>query len=100
MRTKPAKIRRQIFVFTADEKRTALCVVAMFALGLGTMRYRAAYPQPPRLSERQQYQADRATKAAKAYARSAHGQRAARAKVAVAQTNPAAASDLDGEDDD
>ena len=40
-------VRRQVFVFTPDEKRAAACVVGAFLLGLGTMYYRARNPRPP-----------------------------------------------------
>ena len=46
MSTPRKAVRRQIFVFTPDEKRAAACVVGAFLLGLGTMYYRARHPRP------------------------------------------------------
>ena len=39
--------RREVFVFTPDEKRAAACVLGAFVLGLATMYYRANNPRPP-----------------------------------------------------
>lgn len=46
MKTKPP--RRQIFVFTAEEKKVAAVVAAALALGFATLHYRATHPTPPR----------------------------------------------------
>ncbi len=69
------RVRRQVFVFTPEEKRAAWCFVAICALGLGTMRYREQHPQTPKLTAREQFQADKAAKAARAYSHSARAQR-------------------------
>ena len=47
MSSKRKPLRRQVFVFTPDEKRAAACVMGAFLLGLGTMYYRARNPRPP-----------------------------------------------------
>ena len=46
MSTRGKAVRRQVFVFTPDEKRAAACVLGAFLLGLGTMYYRARHPRP------------------------------------------------------
>jgi len=81
-------IRRQIFVFTTQEKKAAAFVLAAFLLGVTVKHYRDAHPRtsPPPLSERQKYQQQRADKRAKAYARSARGQEEAARRKAAAQT--------------
>ena len=76
---KPRKIRRQIFVFTSEEKKIVACVVAALALGVATKYYRDRHPQPPApLTARQQFEIKRTAKANSARARSARGQRAAK----------------------
>lgn len=81
-------IRREIFVLTPDEKKAVACVLGALFLGLGTKYYRETHPRPPPpLNPRQQYAAQRASKAASARARSARGQRAA----AAARPTPAPA---------
>jgi len=78
MTARPKPARRQIFVFTPQEKAAAACVVGALLLGFATKQYREAHPRkPPPLSARQQYQQQRAKKAAEAYARSARAERAA-----------------------
>jgi hypothetical protein len=50
-RKPPAKIRREIFVLTPEEKRTVCFVLIAFALGLATKHYRTAHPPPPLKTE-------------------------------------------------
>ena len=73
---KPAdKVRRQVFVFTPEEKKAVACVIAVFLLGLGTMHYRANHPRPtPAPSAREEYIAKKTKRATTARARSARGQ--------------------------
>jgi hypothetical protein len=83
MKPKRKRVRREIFVFTPQERKAAACVVAALVLGVATKHYRAIHPrQPPPPSAREQYQQQRAAKAAAAYARSARGQRATPAPAA------------------
>ena len=85
---KAKALLRQIFVFTAQEKKAAACVVGALLLGFGTKHYRETHPRPPpKPTAREQYQQQLADKRAKAYARSARGQREAAAKAAPA-ANP------------
>src|SRR4051812_37345450 len=101
MKKKGKRVRRQIFVFTIEEKKAAACVLAAFLLGLATMHYRKTHPRPPPpLTPRQQYQQQRSEKAAKAYARSARGQSevagnapAARGAASTATPEPKAEED-------
>lgn len=87
MKPKRKRARRQIFVFTPEEKKAAACVVAALMLGLATKHYRETHPRtPPPLSEREQYKQKRAAKAAAAFARSARGQRDAAGAVAKRAT--------------
>lgn len=80
MKAQRKRARREIFVFTPEEKKAAACVLGALILGLATKQYREANPRtPPPLSEREQYQQKKAAKAAAAYARSARGQRDAAA---------------------
>lgn len=74
------RARREIFVFTPQEKTAAACVAGALLLGLATKHYRETHPRsPPPLSAREEYQQKKAAKAASAYARSARGQRDAAA---------------------
>jgi hypothetical protein len=89
--------RRQIFVFTSEEKKVAACVAVFFLLGLATKHYRDTHPRPaPQLSQRQQYVAQREAKAAAARARSSRGRTAART---APTPNSSPAADDDAEDD-
>ena len=98
MKTKP--VRRQIFVFTAQEKKAAACVVGALLLGLATKHYRETHPRPPpKPTAREQYQQQLADKRARAYARSARGQREAAKNSAVAQSSPPPLGVLDDEED-
>jgi hypothetical protein len=66
MSTPQKRVRRQIFVFTPDEKRAAACVVGAFLLGLGTMYYRAAHSRPsPAPSAAEQREAKKAASRAR-----------------------------------
>ena len=86
--------RRQIFVFTLEEKKVATFILVFFLLGLATKHYRDTHPQPaPRLTERQQYVAQRAAKAAAAQARSARGRAQAAAKPTAPETDDDDAAD-------
>ncbi|MDQ6622777.1 MAG: hypothetical protein M3Y86_04745 [Verrucomicrobiota bacterium] len=96
MKKDPPKIRRQIFVFTREEKKAAACVLGAFLLGLATKHYRDTHPtQAPQLSARQQFVAQRAAKSANARARSARSRSAAKPKVA-----PTPAESPDESDDE
>ncbi|HEV3409227.1 MAG TPA: hypothetical protein VG095_02960 [Chthoniobacterales bacterium] len=89
MKAQAKKVRRQIFVFTIQEKKAAAFLVAAFLLGVTVKHYRDTHPAPPpRLSERQKYQQQRAEKRAKAYARSARGQEEAARNAAAARHEP------------
>jgi len=67
--------RRQVFVFTPEEKRVVAVVVGAFLLGLGTMHYRAKHPRTtPALAEKEL----RAKKQSGANGRSASASPAAR----------------------
>jgi hypothetical protein len=78
---KAKRTRRQIFVFTPQEKKAAACVVGALLLGFATREYREAHPRkPPPPSAREQYQQQRAKKAAAAYARSARAKPEANAQ--------------------
>ena len=79
MKAQRKRARREIFVFTPEEKKAAACVLGALILGLATKHYREANPRKPPLSEREHYQQKKAAKAAAAYARSARGQRDAAA---------------------
>jgi hypothetical protein len=73
-KAKRKRTRREVFVFTPEEKKAAACVLGALLLGLLTRHYREAHPRkPPPLSERQHYQAQKAARAAAAYTRSARG---------------------------
>jgi hypothetical protein len=97
MSAKGQRARRQIFVFTPQEKKAIACLVGALLLGLATQHYREAHPRkPPPPSARQQYQEQRAKKAAAAYARSARGSREATAPRP--RSSPAA--DDNGDDDE
>ena len=74
---KRARVRRQIFVLTPEEKKSVACVLGALSLGLATQHYRATHPpipSPPAAKELQA--AKRVTNAATARARSARGQAA------------------------
>lgn len=43
---KRKRARRQIFVFTTEEKRVAACVIGAILLGLAAKEYRAENPRP------------------------------------------------------
>ncbi|MGZ5523038.1 MAG: hypothetical protein ACXWF1_07860 [Chthoniobacterales bacterium] len=86
--------RRHIFVFTAEEKKAAACVIAALLLGLATKHYRDTHPRPsPQLSQRQQYAAQRAAKTAAARARSARGRATASRAPATSPTDDPADED-------
>lgn len=88
---KAERARRQIFVFTAEEKRAAICVLAAFLLGLVTMHYRATHPRETvKLTPKQEYAATRAKRASNARARSAHAH-------PIAQATPATEPETDDE---
>lgn len=42
----PPRSRREIFVFTTEEKRASACLLAAVILGLLTQHYRAMHPRP------------------------------------------------------
>jgi len=85
MNAKHRTARREIFVFTPEEKKAGACVLAAFLLGLATMHYRAGHPQVAKLSPKQEYAAKRQRRAVNAHARSARGQQT----LAVARATPA-----------
>ncbi len=96
MKAKPKRLRRQIFVFTPQEKTAAACVLGALLLGIATKQYREAHPRkPPPPSARQQYEEQRAKKAAAAYARSAR----ARGEGGGQRQAPSPAADLDDADE-
>jgi hypothetical protein len=75
--------RREIFVFTPEEKKAGACVLAAIALGLVTMHYRATHPPANvKLTPKEEYAARRSTRSANARARSA------RSKATVASARP------------
>ena len=102
MSKKGRPVRRQIFVFTSQEKKAAACVVGALVLGLATKFFRENNPQhPPKPSARQEYQQKRSDKRARAYARSARGQREAAAKInATPVVSPMATVAEPAEDDE
>jgi hypothetical protein len=91
MNQKAKKIERQTFVFTHEEKKVAACVIGALLLGLAAKHYRDTHPRPSAtLTTKQQYAAQRASKAAAARARSARGQREA---ATTARSTPTPESD-------
>ena len=97
---KGKRVRRQIFVFTPEEKKAAACVLAAFVLGLATKHYRETHPrQPPPPTAREQHQAQRAAKSAKARARSGRGQLETSRATAGSATPVIAGVERDDEED-
>lgn len=89
---KPKRRRRQIFVFTAEEKKVAACIVAALALGLATRHYRITHPTPPRALTAAEVRAEKA-----AQHKAGAKERSARTAQALAQTTPVP---TESEDDD
>ena len=74
--------RREIFVFTPEEKKAGACVLAMLVLGLTTMHYRAAHPPANvKLTPKEEYAARRTARTANARARSARSKATATARA-------------------
>ncbi|MFL6531362.1 MAG: hypothetical protein ACJ8HU_05915 [Chthoniobacterales bacterium] len=84
MRQKGRAKRREIFVFTPEEKKAGACVLAAIVLGLATMHYRAAHPPANvKLTPKEEFAARRNTRTANARARSARSK-----ATAIARTTP------------
>lgn len=89
---KRKRIRREIFVLTAEEKKAAACVIGAVVLGLATMQYRATHPRTPRPPTAKE---QRVAKIAK---RSAASRARAERKVAK-QSAPAESPQRDAEEE-
>lgn len=78
MKKRTRRTRRQIFVFTPDEKKAIACILAALLVGLVTQHYRETHlrsPAPP--TAREELAAKRIARKAAARTRSARGRAAA-----------------------
>jgi hypothetical protein len=95
MNKKPVKLRRQIFVFTPDEKKAGIFVLVAFLVGLATMEYRKTHAPAARRLTAQQQMRQQAENAAKARALSAQRRRDP-AAPRLRRTRPPAAAEDEG----
>lgn len=73
------KRRREIFVFTAEEKKVVACLIAALVLGLATRQFRGLNPRPaPRPTAQEQRAAKIAQREAAAKDRTLRTAKAAR----------------------
>lgn len=90
---KPKRRRRQVFVFTAEEKKVAACIVAALALGLATRHYRITHPTPPRALTVEEARAEKT-----AQHRAAAKERSARTAEALTRATPLPSESEDDDD--